>query len=309
MCSHIDSFAGIGVRIAVYIQGFLPLIPAVFQVCAARPLTEFQLQAMQSASSSLITGVALIISAIIQQHTQGLSVFHALVMLKLCWITVFGSFIPLIFLAYFEERGIKIIKHKAAGMALLLTVKLTLMGGFGVWMLSQFSTFDSNPTPCTSSTVFWVLGHYPHVTSRPFRNALLALYSFLLVPGVNVFAITLLLLPAAVIVTLLVSPFTVTPARHVNLGALPPQNTNHTLGKAVLPASLALQNAIIVVTIEKTIQSNNVGSEEQKWGLGQTYAVMIALIPALEVCKQIFRILEPSPATVQDRAPSPTIND
>ena len=69
----------------------------------------------------------------------------------------------------------------------------------------------------------------------------------------------------------------------------------------------------MVVTTEKTIQSNDVGSEEQQWGLGQTYAVMVALIPMLGVCNQIFHILKSSTGTVQetvqDRAPSPTIKD
>ena len=196
VCSQLDSFAGIGVRIAVYIQAFLPLITAVLQFCTGRPPIEFQLQAAQSASSSLITGMALIISAIIQQHTQGLSIFHALIVLSLCWITVFGSFIPFYFLVYSANGGnIQIIEHNATRMSSLFMVKLMLMGGFGVWTLSQFSTFDSTPNPCTSSTVFWILGHHPHVTSRPFRKALLALYSLLLVPLVNLLVIFALLLP------------------------------------------------------------------------------------------------------------------
>ena len=300
VCSPIDSFAGIGVRIAVYIQAFLPLIPAVLQICIGRPLVDFQLQAVQSASSSLITGMALIISAIIQQHTKGLSIFHALVVLNLCWITVFGSFIPVLFLADYDgQRNITIVTHKKTVMFLLFEAKLMLMGGFGVWMLSQSSTFDSTPNPCTSSTVFWILGHHIHVTSRPFRKALLALYSTLLVPGVNIPAMVSLFLPATATLMVLGSFFA--------CGF--PEKAANASETAIFSAGLALQIAIMVVTTEKTIQSNNVGSEEQQWGLGQTYAVMVALIPALELCKQIFRILKSSPATVQDRAPSPTRTD
>ena len=261
-----------------------------------------------------MTGMALIIFAIIQQHTQGLSIFHALVVLNLCWITVFGSLIPLLVLVFSEDEDVvttKIVKHKSNGMFLLFIVKLMLMGGFGVWMLSQFSTFDSTPNPCTSSTVFWILGHYPHVTSRPFRKALLALYSLLLVPFVNVFASILLLLPALLASSPVAFLVRIIAASYIP--SAPPQRVFRLNFKVFYSASLALQNAIMVVTIEKTIQSNNVGSEEQKWGLGQTYAVMVALIPALEVCKQIFRLFKQSPETVQetvqDRTPSPTIKD
>ena len=108
----------------------------------------------------------------------------------------------------------------------------------------------------------------------------------LLVPAIVAFSIV-----ASLVFT--IGLFVVTLACHVHPLAFPPRDIYPIFYKVVLCASLTLQNAIIIVTIEKTIQSNNVGSEEQQWGLGQTYAVMVALIPALEVCKQILRILKP----------------
>ena len=174
LSSHIDSFTGIGVRIAVYIQAFLPLVPLILQICTGRPLIEFQLQAVQSASSSLFTGMALIISAIIQQHTQDLSVFHALMVLNLCWITVFGCLVPFYVLSLTDDTGnARMIKIKSSRMLLLFTAKLMFMGGFGVWVLSRLSTFDSTPNSCTSSTVFWILGRRHHVTSWSFRTPLI----------------------------------------------------------------------------------------------------------------------------------------
>jgi len=124
------------------------------------------------------------------------------------------------------------------------------------------------------------------------------LYFILLVPGVGMLAIGLLVIPAIVIFAFLGSCFSTFS-----------ENAAYVSDKNIFSAVLAFQIAIMVVTTEKTIQSNNVGSEEQQWGLGQTYAVMVALIPALELSKQIFRILKSPPATVQDRAPSPTRTD
>jgi len=85
---------GIGVRISVYIQAFVPLIPLVVRVGAGVKFAknnELRANACQSIIFLLLTGMALIVSAIIQQHTYGLSVFHALVVLNLCWVTVMGS--------------------------------------------------------------------------------------------------------------------------------------------------------------------------------------------------------------------------
>lgn len=250
---------------------------------------ELQLSAAQSATSSLLTGMALIISAIIQQHTYGLSVFHALIVLNLCWIIVIGGYSPYHIVAVDNNEANEGFIEKSMNlMFVVFVLKLMLMGGFGVWVIRDVLTFDSSPDACTSSTVLYILGHYPRVTSESFRRPMLALYSMLLVPVWNIIMPIILLF--IVCIPMILPVFIVTYIDQASQSwAGRYQPVVYTPGQRYVTAALSwsLININIIVSTEKTIQANVVDSEEQQWGLGQTFAVFVALIPIGGIYKQI----------------------
>jgi len=51
--------------------------------------------------------------------------------------------------------------------------------------------------------------------------------------------------------------------------------------------SSAIILSILILSVEKTIQSNNVSPEEQQWGLAQTFAIILSLLPVCGICKHI----------------------
>ena len=313
------SATGIGVRISVYIQAFLPLLPLLVQIGAGMKLVkekEMQENARQSIIYLLFTGMALLISAIIQQHAYGLSVFHALIVLNLCWITVVGAIAPFYFLATLPDTNWMLsptgVTTKIARYVWALIAQLIFMGGFGLWLISNIWTFDTTPGACTPSMVYYILGHLVHVTDRPFRRAMLALYSILSIPLVNaVIPMLLFFLVWAILATAFICMFpgttrTVTPAEVAQaaqagragangaspLPAPPPPpgdmlQPNDSALAITIALSSATIHAIMILSVEKTIQSNNVSSDDEQWRLGQTFAIMLSLIPFCGMCNQI----------------------
>ena len=308
---------GIGVRISVYIQAFVPLIPLVVRVGAGVKFSQnkkLRANACDSIIVLLVTGMALIVSAIIQQHLYGLSVFHALIVLNLCWITVMGSTASYYLLrAVFkdpmpldpsgypmpwypntmteaekkeeEEALILFYKFLAA-----LVAKLMFMGGFGLWVISTIRTFDTLPGACTSSTVYYVLGHLVHVTDRSFCRPMLALSAIITIPVVNMLVPLLLFLLVWIIFAILcrcICPASAPPLHPRRSRSHNDVNASDSPVSITAACSLILIHSIMILSVEKTIRSNNVSSDEQQWSLGQTLAIILALLPLCQTCIQV----------------------
>jgi hypothetical protein len=110
--------AGIGVRAATYAQNFLSFIPA-FLALWDRKVEVNELKMVEKQSTTiLITAFAILISAVIQSRTFGLSSFHAAIILDLSWMNNTNTFIY--FLLYIHhksdpERGVNQILPNWAG--------------------------------------------------------------------------------------------------------------------------------------------------------------------------------------------------
>jgi hypothetical protein len=78
--------SGIGVRAAIYAQAVLTLVqPTIASIDGQ--ISEKELVGLHGLYVGiLLPGCALLVSAIIQATTQGLSVYHAIVVLQLSWI-------------------------------------------------------------------------------------------------------------------------------------------------------------------------------------------------------------------------------
>jgi hypothetical protein len=95
--------AGIGVRAATYAQNFLSLIPAYFALWDRKvQLNELKMVEKQS-TTILITAFAILISAVIQSRTFGLSSYHAAIILDLSWMNNTNTFIY--FLLYIHHKS------------------------------------------------------------------------------------------------------------------------------------------------------------------------------------------------------------
>ncbi|KAF8125237.1 hypothetical protein K438DRAFT_1511245, partial [Mycena galopus ATCC 62051] len=98
--------AGIGVRLAMYIQNLLGFIPAISALWDGE-IAPYELEAAETQSTTILfTSFALLISAGIEARSFGalrLSVFHANVILSLCWMNNTNTFIY--FLLYMQKRS------------------------------------------------------------------------------------------------------------------------------------------------------------------------------------------------------------
>jgi hypothetical protein len=95
--------SGIGVRIAIYIQNFLSFIPA-FWALMDKEVTSKELKTIEKQSTTiLITAFAVLISAVVQIKTLGLSSFHSVIVLNLSWMNNTNTFIY--FLLYIHYKS------------------------------------------------------------------------------------------------------------------------------------------------------------------------------------------------------------
>jgi hypothetical protein len=94
---------GIGVRAATYAQNFLSFIPAFFALWD-RKVESNELKMVEKQSTTiLITAFAILISAVIQSRTFGLSSYHAAIILDLSWMNNTNTFIY--FLLYIHHKS------------------------------------------------------------------------------------------------------------------------------------------------------------------------------------------------------------
>ncbi|KAJ7289448.1 hypothetical protein C8J57DRAFT_1277717 [Mycena rebaudengoi] len=95
--------AGIGVRAAIYIQNLISFIPAIWALWDGN-VSLYELDSVQEQSLTiLITAFAILISAMVQKQTLGLSNFHTSVILSLSWMNNTNAFIY--FLLYVQHKS------------------------------------------------------------------------------------------------------------------------------------------------------------------------------------------------------------
>ncbi|KAJ7626701.1 hypothetical protein B0H17DRAFT_911274, partial [Mycena rosella] len=80
-------------RLAIYAQNVLSFIPAVWALWD-RNVSEYELESVETQSTTiLITAFAILISAMVEARTVGLSNFHASIVLSLSWMNNTNTFI------------------------------------------------------------------------------------------------------------------------------------------------------------------------------------------------------------------------
>uniref|UniRef100_A0A0W0EVS0 Uncharacterized protein n=1 Tax=Moniliophthora roreri TaxID=221103 RepID=A0A0W0EVS0_MONRR len=95
--------SGLGVRIAIYVQNLLSFIPAMWALSDGK-VEQYELESIETQSTTiLITAFAILISAMVQAQTLGLSSFHAAIVLSLSWMNNTNTFIY--FLLYIQHKS------------------------------------------------------------------------------------------------------------------------------------------------------------------------------------------------------------
>ncbi|KAJ7864085.1 hypothetical protein B0H14DRAFT_2180514, partial [Mycena olivaceomarginata] len=101
--------SGIGVRVAIYTQNLLSFIPAVWAIWDGEVSGE-ELESVEKQSTTiLITAFAILISAMVEARTVGLSNFHASIVLSLSWMNNTNTFIY--FLLYVQHKSQRGLEH------------------------------------------------------------------------------------------------------------------------------------------------------------------------------------------------------
>ncbi|KAF5324058.1 hypothetical protein D9611_008345 [Ephemerocybe angulata] len=97
--------AGVGVRIAIYIQNLLCFIPA-FWALADGKVTRGELEAAETqATTNLVLAFAILISSIVQAQTLGLTNYHASIVLNMSWMNNTNAFIYFLLYVQYKSQG------------------------------------------------------------------------------------------------------------------------------------------------------------------------------------------------------------
>ena len=206
--------AGIGIRASTYAQNFIGLFLAACYLLDGE-ITQDEAEYIETASNAiLMTGCAIIISAIVQAKTIGLSAYHAMIVLNLSWMnksyfSISGIFA---FSADWNERRKRLLgtkpswralmrpretslKSKGSGVVTCLGfAHLSLMAGFGIWLWQDINTFGDS-SECTPYIFTVIFGHNVSAINKSLRKVSLALYWITAIPIVN-------LLVGAIVVTI-----------------------------------------------------------------------------------------------------------
>ncbi|KAH8823805.1 hypothetical protein DL96DRAFT_1713178 [Flagelloscypha sp. PMI_526] len=95
--------SGVGVRTAIYVQNLLSFVPAIWAILDGK-VDDFELESLDAqATTILITAFAILISAIVQVRTEGITIFHTMIILNLSWMNNTNTFIY--FLLYGARRA------------------------------------------------------------------------------------------------------------------------------------------------------------------------------------------------------------
>ncbi|KAJ3519358.1 hypothetical protein NMY22_g13242 [Coprinellus aureogranulatus] len=190
--------AGIGVRIAIYIQIILSFVPAIWALWDGR-VSEYGLDVADGFSTTnLFLAFAILISCMVQATTGGLASYHASQHLL---IRLFHAIESAFVLGSKARRGPRSVPANSAfrGLSKHITlafgsIHLTLMAVLGIWLWSNPRSFGVDlDSRCSVELAELAILMVPVPFGKEvLRVFSLVLYSLFIIPGLN------LLLPVVV---------------------------------------------------------------------------------------------------------------
>jgi NO-binding membrane sensor protein with MHYT domain len=283
--------SGIGVRASIYAQAFLSLVSLLIFVIDGDITFEEGLSINDIVITNELTASALLLSAIIQARTYGLSTYHANIVLILSWI----SFVPTIFIGLgignARSNAVRPIdpiegRHKfwsRVGWKGFLGGQLLLMhyiavAGFGLWVWSDVKAFGNQPQ-CTPQTFVVIFGYNILVTNPGLKIVALIIY------GEIAFA-SIILIPYAILVQsrhcerLLPRLYNYHRSRMQGLNQDVPQKQKQTYWITFLAVMFGVE-ILFVSSTEVLIRRSKdlVYPGESQWTFGQSLAMFLVFAP------------------------------
>jgi hypothetical protein len=293
------------VRIAVYTQAFLALVPA-FQIAWNKPfalalpsegerLSAKELKSLTSKCLTVyLTGCALLLSAFLQASKHQLTVYHALIVLMLSWLNNITAFLPHFILRIATDKserpGLRNITGNIGGTVMTVAglCHFSAMAALGIWVVQTLPNFDRSQAACANSTLFYVMGYDILVADPVFLVVAMIIFCLAAVPLLNVFLLDLYLKTTNFAVTLIffsiISPAIIFFVRNRKLSA-PAFVFLHDMSIWPLPVALFVDILLIIAT-ESIIKRNTVASDGGIWSFGQTLALLLLAFPIMQTWKE-----------------------
>ncbi|KAF9509364.1 hypothetical protein BS47DRAFT_1349376 [Hydnum rufescens UP504] len=283
--------SGIGVRTSVYVQALLFLASTLLHTnLDAHEVDNILSRLVQEGLASLLTGLAILVSAIVQARTVGLTVYHALVILNMSWITIVIAIVPYsVSLALILPHiNMASAKEQLDRMFLVHVAHFSLTAIFGLWVFYDLKSFDTTPRNCTSSMVFY-FGRYFHVFDVPFQRLWKGIYFLAIIPILNAAILTIALSPILFLSAFIMRMYEAaqgrmkTPCPTPVPSLLPPSHKPPIAQQIGILLAASIVTTLLIVSTEKTIKANSVAPGENQWTLGQTFALLLTIPRVLEV--------------------------
>jgi len=168
---------GIGVRVAVYVQAALAflILPEALDA-DGETATDF---CEASSTAVLMSGGALLAAAFIQGAQGLLSVYDAIIVLQLSWLSNLTVTLSAIILLDRDDNITAAIFHCLHAIA---------TGAFGIWLFHDIQSWSPG---CADEYDLFSFGHPFQATDPKLRTLILAMSGFLVIPVVNIIGLYL----------------------------------------------------------------------------------------------------------------------
>ncbi|KAJ3551864.1 hypothetical protein NP233_g13001 [Leucocoprinus birnbaumii] len=302
--------SGLGVRMAIYIQNILSLVPAIWALRDGN-VTLAELEVLQKQSVTiLLTAFAILISTIVQALTSNVTSYHATIILNLSWMNNTNTFIYLLLYAHhiyhqFLRSGqtkLSLARYwwqevqkesqsrkelKQSGEVIIAgSLHLTLMAAVGIWLWSQPAKFGIREGCSLDAAVFF---SGVRLSSVSFRGWSLFFYGLILLPGLNLMG------PACLFFFLYLASWQL--IRQLSKKSPPIANFLHEdKGRRVTTLSISL-GLVCVFTIDIVIlaltesqirlNANLVRPGDTDWTFGQILAILLLVVPLRELLETV----------------------
>lgn len=289
--------AGIGVRVSIYLQAFISLIPAALAFGDGR-LSHSESGILRATfTSTLLTACALLLSAFIQVTTYGLSVYHTVIVLNLSWINNTNAITCIILQRAETERDgdeekpnrcchrmmwelrFRSKSGELCWSGILACVHSFIMASLGLWLWVNIREFGVQPE-CTPQTFMNIVGYNIPVTGRVIRIVSIVFYAIMANPLGNVrlfhffidISVIAIVLFYIVVIRLVYCKMADKEKRAIA------RCQSHILVATVI-------DIIFIVNTELTIWRSRklVRNGESQWTFGQTLSMLMLVPPLMEV--------------------------
>ncbi|KAJ3564760.1 hypothetical protein NP233_g8076 [Leucocoprinus birnbaumii] len=305
--------SGLGVRIAIYIQNILSLVPAVWALRDGKvTLAELEILEKQSVTI-LLTAFAILISTIAQALTSsGVTSYHVTIILNLSWMNNTNTFIYLLLYIHHKHHQFMRSEEKQSSFRKYLwqqvqedrhkeikergevvisgSLHLTVMAAVGIWLWSRPDSFGIRGTCSMNASVLFSV---VRLSSISYRVWSLFTYSFILLPGLNLIgpAGFFFLLYHAVrwFTRLACKPSAKVPANELLANETSTNDDPTTLSISLGLACVFTIDVYFLALTESQIgfNANLLAPGDSDWTFGQILALLLLVVPLRDLLETI----------------------